>query len=174
MKKNIVFIAIIGISASLMADAYTKCASCHGMNGERKALGKSKIIADMSKEDILSSLLGYKDGTYGGSMKGIMKSKVKNLTNADIISISEKFGKYEAKPSVIEQDPEKAKEKAKEEKKILSEKQVLSPIDSLVDSIKGKIVESLVSDSDIKKEKEKDKLIEELTSKVKTLENKNK
>jgi len=45
---------------------YKKCAGCHGQTGEKVALGKSKVIKDMSKADIVVALKGYKDGTYGG------------------------------------------------------------------------------------------------------------
>jgi len=93
MKKTIAFLAIIGLSSVAMADAYKACASCHGANGEKKALGKSKVIAEMSKADIVAALNGYKDGTYGGPMKGLMKGQVAKLSAADITAISEKIGK---------------------------------------------------------------------------------
>ena len=76
-----------------MADPYAKCAGCHGAHGEKKALGKSKIIAEMSKADIVAALNGYKDGSYGGPMKGLMKGQVASLSDADITAISEKIGK---------------------------------------------------------------------------------
>ena len=93
MKKVIVFLAVIGLSSVSMADAFKKCAGCHGAHGEKKALGKSKVIKDMSKADIVHALHGYKDGTYGGPMKGLMKGQVKSLSDADITAISEKIGK---------------------------------------------------------------------------------
>jgi len=93
MKKAIVLVALLGLSSVAMADAFQKCAGCHGANGEKKALGKSKIIKDMSKADIAAALHGYKDGTYGGPMKGLMKGQVAGLSDADITTISEKIGK---------------------------------------------------------------------------------
>ncbi len=93
MKKIVVFLAILGLSSLAMADAYQKCAGCHGVNGEKKALGKSKVIADMSKAEIVVALNGYKDGSYGGAMKGLMKGQVKGLSEADINTIAEKIGK---------------------------------------------------------------------------------
>jgi cytochrome c-type protein NapB len=52
------------------------CKGCHGANFEKKALGKSKIVKDMTKNEVATALVGYKKGTYGGSMKGVMKGQV--------------------------------------------------------------------------------------------------
>ena len=93
MKKVIVLLAVLGLSTMSMADAFKKCAGCHGANGEKKALGKSKVISDMSKADIKSAIHGYKDGTYGGPMKGLMKGQVASLSDADIDAIAAKIGK---------------------------------------------------------------------------------
>ncbi|PHR57322.1 MAG: cytochrome C [Arcobacter sp.] len=93
MKKVLVFLAVLGLSTAAMADAYAKCAGCHGANGEKKALGKSKVISDMSKADIVAALKGYKDGSYGGPMKGLMKGQVASLSDADMTAIAEKIGK---------------------------------------------------------------------------------
>ena len=93
MKKVIVFLAVLGLSSVAMADVYKKCAGCHGATGEKKALGKSKVISSMSKADIAAALHGYKDGSYGGAMKGLMKGQVKGLSDADITAIAEHIGK---------------------------------------------------------------------------------
>jgi len=84
---------ILGITAVLSASDgaalfKTQCASCHGMNGEKKALNKSQVIKDFSKDQIVTALKGYKDGSYGGAMKALMKSKVANLSDADIDAIA--------------------------------------------------------------------------------------
>jgi len=93
MKKVVVFLAVLGLSSVAMADAYSKCAGCHGQTGEKKALGKSKVIKDLTKAEISAALHGYKAGTYGGAMKGLMKGQVAKLTEADITAIAEKIGK---------------------------------------------------------------------------------
>ena len=93
MKKAIVLAALLGLSSVAMADAFQKCAGCHGANGEKKALGKSKVISNMAKADIVAALKGYKDGTYGGPMKGLMKGQVAGLSDADMTAIGEKIGK---------------------------------------------------------------------------------
>ncbi len=74
--------------ASSGADLYSKCASCHGSMGEKKALGKSKVINEMTKEELVTALSGYKDGSYGGPMKGLMKGQVSKLTDMDIDALS--------------------------------------------------------------------------------------
>jgi cytochrome c len=87
-------LAILGMTALLAAADgaalyKSQCASCHGMNGEKKALNKSQIIKDFSKEQIVTALKGYKDGSYGGAMKTIMKGQVAKLSDADITAIAE-------------------------------------------------------------------------------------
>ena len=69
------------------------CAGCHGASFEKKAMGVSKIVSDMSKADIATALKGYKDGTYGGGMKALMKGQVAALSDADMEAIANKFGK---------------------------------------------------------------------------------
>lgn len=63
---------------------YGKCMSCHGKYGEKAALGKSKIIKNMSYRDIKDALQGYKNGTYGSNMKAIMKAFVNKYTHEQL------------------------------------------------------------------------------------------
>ncbi len=70
------------------ADLYKVCASCHGVKGEKKALNKSKVIQGWSEVQTSTALNGYKDGSYGGAMKGLMKSQVTKLSDADISALS--------------------------------------------------------------------------------------
>ena len=90
-------IAILTLSAILgAADGaalFKKCAACHGPNGEKSALGKSKIIKDLSQADIVTAMKGYKDGTYGGAMKALMKGQVAALSDEDIEAIATHIGK---------------------------------------------------------------------------------
>jgi len=62
------------------------CAGCHGKNFEKHALGKSKIVANMTKAEVSAALVGYKNGTYGGPMKGVMKGQVARYSEADLKS----------------------------------------------------------------------------------------
>ncbi|MEA3373181.1 MAG: c-type cytochrome [Campylobacterota bacterium] len=97
MKKVLLAgLMVVGMSSVAFADgaaAYKKCAGCHGANGEKVALGKSKVIKDMSKADIVAAMKGYKDGTYGGPMKGLMKGQVASMSDADIQAIADMIGK---------------------------------------------------------------------------------
>ncbi|MCD6432928.1 MAG: c-type cytochrome [Sulfurimonas sp.] len=93
MKKVIIFLAVFGLSSVLMADAYTKCAVCHGANGEKVALNKSKIMSDLSKAEISKMLKEYKVNTSEEPMKKLMAAQVKDLTDADIEAIANRIGK---------------------------------------------------------------------------------
>jgi cytochrome c553 len=67
----------------------TKCASCHGPKGERKALGKSAPIGGMAKDEVLEKLKGYKAGTlnlYG--MGALMKTQVASLSDAELEALA--------------------------------------------------------------------------------------
>ena len=90
MVKGLVLVGAILASSSAMANAdlFKKCAGCHGVHGERKALGKSKVIHNLSADEIKTALHGYKNGTYGGAMKGIMKGQVRTLDDAQIDSLA--------------------------------------------------------------------------------------
>ncbi|CAM3955353.1 c-type cytochrome [Arcobacter cloacae] len=67
---------------------YKTCASCHGQKGEKEALGKSQVIAGWDKERTIKAMNGYKDGSYGGVMKNIMKPQVENKTDAEIEALA--------------------------------------------------------------------------------------
>ena len=47
----------------------------------------------MSADEIAKSLRGYKDGTYGGKMKGLMKGQVAKYSDADLEAFSKTIGK---------------------------------------------------------------------------------
>jgi len=63
---------------------FAKCAGCHGNKAQKHALGVSKIIAGWSAKKIEDALHGYKNGTFGGVMKGVMKGQVSSLSDKDI------------------------------------------------------------------------------------------
>ena len=94
IKQSIIAITTLGLLTVASSAVDTKvCAGCHGINFEKSAMGKSKIVKDLSKADIEKALKGYKDGSYGGAMKGIMKGQVAKLSDDDMKAIAEKFGK---------------------------------------------------------------------------------
>jgi len=86
--KKLLWIAILatGIMAAEVSTA--SCVGCHGADWSKSALGKSKIVSEMTQEEIKTALNGYKDGTYGGPMAGVMKGQVMRLTDADIAAIA--------------------------------------------------------------------------------------
>jgi cytochrome c553 len=92
MKKILFLVATLlatTVFASNGANLYHKCNSCHGQLAEKKALGKSKVIAMWSSERIEKALKGYKDGTYGGTLKATMKSQVSRLSDEDIKALAD-------------------------------------------------------------------------------------
>ena len=91
--KKIVIAASLLTACVAFANPYAKCAGCHGANGEKAALGKSKIIKDMPKAEFVAALKGYQDGTYGGAMKGLMAGQVKGLDDATIQAIADQIVK---------------------------------------------------------------------------------
>ncbi|WP_418185708.1 c-type cytochrome [Aliarcobacter vitoriensis] len=88
MKKIILATTVLTACISF-ASPYAKCVVCHGANGEKVALGKSKIIKDMSKEDFIASLKGYQDGTYGGAQKALMLPQVKGMDEATMKELAD-------------------------------------------------------------------------------------
>ena len=60
---------------------------------EKSALNTSKVIAGWDKQKALDALNGYKAGTYGGAMKGMMQGQVKVLSDAEIDALAEFISK---------------------------------------------------------------------------------
>ncbi len=89
MKK--VVLGTMIAAASLMAASFAPCAGCHGADGKKKALGKSEIIAGWDTAKTEAALKGYKDGSYGGAMKGVMKGQVARLSDADIADLAKQI-----------------------------------------------------------------------------------
>ena len=90
--KNVILLTSVVAATMVMADAsalYQKCVGCHGAKGEKVALGKSKIINTMAKADFITAMKGYKDGSYGGPMKAVMKGQVITLDDAKIEAIAD-------------------------------------------------------------------------------------
>lgn len=91
MKKIVLLTSILACAA--FANPYAKCVGCHGANGEKVAMGKSKVIKDMTKADFIAAMKGYKDGSYGGPMKALMKGQAMPLSDADIEAIANQIAK---------------------------------------------------------------------------------
>ena len=90
MKKLIYIAALTATLTQLVATPlFNSCKSCHGATGEKVAMGKSKVISDLNATQIESALQGYKDGTYGGTMKALMRGQVMRLSAEDIKTLAE-------------------------------------------------------------------------------------
>ena len=105
-------VKVIALASLLVPVAYgastAACVGCHGTNFEKKALGKSKVVSEMNKADIVAAMKGYKDGSYGGATKGMMKGPVAALSDADIDSIADKIlgtGTADAAPAAKVEAP---------------------------------------------------------------------
>jgi len=110
IKSTLITLTTVGL-LSVTASAFdtAACAGCHGKDFEKSALNASKIVKDMTAEEITKALKGYKDGSYGGAMKMIMKGQVAKLTDDDIKAIAEAVGK--------KADDKKADDKKADDKK---------------------------------------------------------
>lgn len=105
--KKIILTTLFAASLFAGETEITSCLSCHGDFFEKSAMGVSKIVRDMPKEEIRSSLKGYMDDSYGGDKKYIMKLQLKRFDNID--KIPEKVFKvidpeYEELTGMIEGD----------------------------------------------------------------------
>ena len=69
-------------------EIFSACSGCHGVDGSKSALGKSKAIKGWGTQKVLDALNGYKVGTYGGSMKGLMKGQVTKLSDTEIEAVA--------------------------------------------------------------------------------------
>jgi len=85
MKKIVLGTLVLSVAAFASVNLGA-CKGCHGANFEKKALGKSKIVKDLTKAEVTAALVGYKNGTYGGPMKGVMKGQVAKYSIADLSS----------------------------------------------------------------------------------------
>ena len=88
MKKIIIATTVLTACFGF-ANPYANCVICHGANGEKVALGKSKIIKDMTKADFVASLKGYQNGTYGGAQKSLMLPQVKDMSEATMNELAD-------------------------------------------------------------------------------------
>ncbi len=96
MKKILLGMAVLATTSLMAADGaalFKKCAGCHGAKGEKKALNKSHVIQGWAVDKTEKALKGYKDGSYGGPMKGVMKGQVASLSDADIKTLAEYISK---------------------------------------------------------------------------------
>ena len=93
MKKHLLLFIIVTSTILTFADTlelYKNCAGCHGENGEKQALNKSKLIGGQEANITIKELTAYKNGEldqYG--LGNIMKLQVGILSQSDIEEIAE-------------------------------------------------------------------------------------
>lgn len=73
---------------------YKVCAGCHGADGSKSALNKSQVIKGWDAKKISDALHGYKNGTYGGTMKGLMGAQVSKIGDVEIEALSIHISKF--------------------------------------------------------------------------------
>lgn len=95
MKKLSVAILTLSACATLLSASMDlkTCTGCHGLNWDKKAMNASKKVSEMSKEEILNALIGYKEGTYGKHMKTLMQNQVAKYDKADLEKIADQIKK---------------------------------------------------------------------------------
>jgi cytochrome c-type protein NapB len=93
MNKIVKIVTVITLISPLLFANSASCKGCHGSDFKKKALGKSKIIKNMSKNEIISALKGYKNGTYGGKLKDMMTGRVVKLSDKDIVALANEITK---------------------------------------------------------------------------------
>lgn len=90
-----IFLKLITLGTVLVSTSWgafiAVCKGCHGQQWEKSAMDKSKVVKEMSKEEIVEALKGYKDGAYGGAMKGLMVEQVKDLSEEEMNALALKI-----------------------------------------------------------------------------------
>lgn len=96
MKK--ILLGLVALTALAFAEVnLNSCFGCHGKSFEKKALGKSLVVADMNTTAISIAMIGYKEKTYGGKMKSIMYGQVSKYTNEELNASAESILKLSVK-----------------------------------------------------------------------------
>jgi len=89
-----------GLAQENSPQSATSCMSCHGQKGEKSALGKSKILNQMTPDEIKISLILLQSKTYealfdsfGGETRKLMRKNAQVLTENQIVEVANFFGK---------------------------------------------------------------------------------
>lgn len=94
MKKIVASIVALTATTALMAGIEAgACQGCHGTDWSKIALNKSKNVSQMTHAEIATALKGYKNGTYGGPMAGLMKGQVAKYSDGDLDAFAQTIGK---------------------------------------------------------------------------------
>jgi cytochrome c len=107
MKKVLLSCALLAtmcvtsvLAQNNVPQSAASCISCHGQKGEKSALGKSKILNQMTPDEIKISLILLQSKTYealfdsfGGETRKIMRKNAQVLTENQIVEVANYFGK---------------------------------------------------------------------------------
>lgn len=92
--KKIVLTSIVALAASTVLMAAVNpsaCKGCHGQNFEKRALGRSDVVANMTHKEIAYALVGYKRTTEADEL--VMKSQVSRYSDAELRAFAQTIGK---------------------------------------------------------------------------------
>ena len=78
---------LIALHVGIFASYISVCQNCHGKGFEKRALGRSKIVKNLKKEEIKKRL------NYFKTSNSIMKSYASSLSEKQIGQIAEIFGR---------------------------------------------------------------------------------
>ncbi len=78
---------LVALHVSIFASYISVCQNCHGKGFEKRALGRSRIVKNLKKEEIRKRL------NYFKTSNSIMKSYASSLNKKQIGQIAEIFGK---------------------------------------------------------------------------------
>jgi len=84
-KKILVLVIVLNVS--IFASSIKVCQGCHSKNFEKRALGRSKIVRNLTKEEIVKRLHYFK------TSNSIMKSYASRLSGKQIKQIANVFGR---------------------------------------------------------------------------------
>ncbi len=91
IKIGLSLFAVSFLSASPAHTIYVqKCASCHGVNGDMKAMGTSKAITEMPVEEIEKAVISYASGERKALpfVKSIKETFMKNHTKEELHEVA--------------------------------------------------------------------------------------
>ncbi len=78
---------VVALHVSIFASYISVCQNCHGKGFEKRALGRSRIVKNLKKEEIKQRL------NYFKTSSSIMKSYASSLSQKQIGQIAEIFGR---------------------------------------------------------------------------------
>ena len=78
---------VVALHVNIFASYISVCQNCHGKGFEKRALGRSRIVKNLKKEEIKQRL------NYFKTSSSIMKSYASSLSQKQIGQIAEIFGR---------------------------------------------------------------------------------